>query len=319
MNKSLYDRFCGFFKYKICYPIEKLINTLMWVFIPHSKIIVANVYLRHILTYLYKENLGDDLNFILLRYLSGKIIVNYLHSYLLSFKPINYMCIGSIVRRSNKKSIIWGSGAIEDNLDDMIETPLKVVAVRGPLTRNLLLRNGIDCPAIYGDPAILFPLIYPCKREKKYKLGIIPHFLDYSSDKIRNLEMKYEDVIVIKMSNYNDWKEVINQINECDFIVSSSLHGLILSDTYGVPNVWIKLSDKVIGGNFKFIDYYRGSNRMEIENPIDYSMKNLCLEELLLHKPKYIKPEYQIDQLLDVCPFADKSVIRELKQRIIGS
>jgi pyruvyltransferase len=34
------------------------------------------------------------------------------------------------------------------------------------------------------------------------------------------------------------------------------LHGLILADAYGVPNVWAKFSDRLVGGDWKFRDYY---------------------------------------------------------------
>ena len=303
-------------RYSLLYPIEKLLNTLFWIIKPHSKIVVANVYLRHVLGYIYKENLGDDLNYYLVRKLSGKSFVNYLHSYLSTFNPINYMCIGSIVRRSNGKSIIWGSGAMFDNLEGMEEKPLKVLAVRGPLTRNLLLRNGIECPPIYGDPAILFPYLYSSKKEKKYRLGIIPHIFDYSDARIKEIEeRKEDDVVIIRMSNYKDWRNVIDLINECEFIASSSLHGLILSDAYQVPNVWIKLSDKVLGGDFKFLDYFQGCGKSDITKPIDYSTRDVDLEDLLTYKYHYIKPTYQVRQLLDVCPFADKSIISSLEAK----
>ena len=60
---------------------------------------------------------------------------------------------------TNKKTIIWGGGVI-DNKSSLREKPLKVCAVRGPLTRQYLLEKGNKCPAIYGDPAMLIKYIY---------------------------------------------------------------------------------------------------------------------------------------------------------------
>jgi pyruvyltransferase len=42
----------------------------------------------------------------------------------------------------------------------------------------------------------------------------------------------------------------------CRIIVSSSLHGLIFAHAYGLPAIWIKLSDRLVGGEFKFHDHY---------------------------------------------------------------
>lgn len=317
MMSKFFEKLLIVGNYYICNPFEKVLNTFLWLLVPSSKIVVVNVYLRHFLFYLYKENLGDDLNYYLVKKLTGKFVVNYFYSYLNLLQPVNFMCIGSIVRRSNKNSIIWGSGAIEDSLDDMKEKPNKVVAVRGPLTRALLLKNGINCPPVYGDPAILLPYIYPCKKEKKYRLGIIPHFLDYDNDNIKKIQESNQDgVVIIKMKNYKSFKDVINTINECEFIASSSLHGLILSDAYCVPNVWIKLSDRIIGGNFKFLDYYKGCEKNEIDNPIDYCGKELNVNDLLSYKSQYTKPKYNIRDLIISCPFANNKVIDNILKKI---
>jgi pyruvyltransferase len=71
------------------------------------------------------------------------------------------MVIGSIIGwMTNKDSIIWGSGVREPD-NPLPAIPRKVLAVRGPLTRKYLISQGVECPEIYGDPALLLPKIYP--------------------------------------------------------------------------------------------------------------------------------------------------------------
>ena len=91
--------------------------------------------------------------------------------------------IGSIIESlANKESIIWGSGAMYGGEKVLYEKPKKVLAVRGPLTRKYLLSQGVDCPEVYGDPALLLPKIYNPLIEKKYKLGVIPHNIDFENE-----------------------------------------------------------------------------------------------------------------------------------------
>lgn len=49
--------------------------------------------------------------------------------------------------------------------------------------------------------------------------------------------------------------EVVHDIARCNMIASSSLHGLIVADSLGLPSIWLKLSDDVAGDGFKFHDY----------------------------------------------------------------
>ena len=62
-------------------------------------------------------------------------------------------------------------------------------------------------------------------------------------------EVKFLDI-------FDGVESFISQLTECQFILSSSLHGLIMADSFGIPNQWMVLSDKVEGKNFKFYDYY---------------------------------------------------------------
>jgi pyruvyltransferase len=50
-------------------------------------------------------------------------------------------------------------------------------------------------------------------------------------------------------------EEFINDICRCEKIYSSSLHGIVCANAYGIPVERIKLGNKTIGGDFKFNDY----------------------------------------------------------------
>src|SRR5690606_14838494 len=89
--------------------------------------------------------------------------------------------------------------------------------------------------------------------------GFVPHYED--KDDARFIELhrpfpKQTTIIDVK----NEPIAVINKIDQCEFILSSSLHGLITADSLGIPNSWIFLSDKVIGGGVKFYDYATSLN-----------------------------------------------------------
>ena len=134
----------------------------------------------------------------------------------------------------------------------MLEGPLAIHAVRGPLTRDSLLDQGIDCPEVYGDPALLLPRFFHPRVEKKYDIGIIPHYADKDHPWVeRNATGPEVRVIDIE----SDIEEFVRAVLSCEVILSSSLHGLICADAYGLPATWIRLSNRLDGGSFKFRDY----------------------------------------------------------------
>ena len=248
------------------------------------------------------RNLGDELNYYLIRELTGKQVFNFPD--LLPLKIVNYSCIGSISEwRPNSYNIFWGTGALHGK-KKISPKPLKVCAVRGPLTRKFLLAQGIDCPEIYGDPALLLPRIYTPNKTKKHKMGIIPHIFDSDDPLIDKLIEKgnKQDIVVIKMGGYKDWHNVIDEICECEFIISSSLHGLILSDAYNVPNMWVEFSDKVIGNRFKFHDYFASVGHDVSLIPIRITLETK-FDDLLGYKKRWEPIAINLDKLIDSCPF----------------
>jgi pyruvyltransferase len=173
------------------------------------------------------------------------------------------MICGSTMKWTTAGSILWGIGEIADDMKFVVPgvRPLGVAAVRGPLTRQRLIRAGIDCPDVYGDPALLFPRFYRPSSEKTHALGVIPHYVDIDLPRL-GLLRNDPRVKVIDITQANTPVEdrivsFINEVASCRAIVSSSLHGVILADAYGIPAKWMRLSELVYGGGFKFRDYFQ--------------------------------------------------------------
>lgn len=202
------------------------------------------------------KNFGDALNPILIEYITG-VKTAWIASEF--YNKTNLCCIGSILQIANENSIVWGSGFINESNTFNYGSPKKIYAVRGPRTRNKLLKIGVECPSIFGDPALLMPTFYNPKVEKKYKLGIIPHYMNQKDIVL----LKYKNNSTIKIINVMQENplNVINDIISCEKILSSSLHGIIISDVYKIPSQWIKLNKEINKDDFKFYDYAEGVDK----------------------------------------------------------
>jgi pyruvyltransferase len=244
------------------------------------------------------KNFGDALNPCLVSALSGKKVISFNKITNFSHKTV-YSVIGSVLDKKNIENMeVWGSGFISKDGKFNI-SPKKIHAVRGPLTRELVLKQGLDCPEVYGDPALLLPLIYQPKGLKQYKVGIIPHYVDKDNEYIKRFKDKVNhDAIIIDIED--DIFSIAEKINQCEFIASSSLHGIIVADAYGIPSMWIKCSDHIRGGNFKYLDYFMSVNRKHHQPYVinhDFS-----LEDLIENHP-HEKVVINTDKLLRSCPF----------------
>lgn len=253
---------------------------------------------------LMKENWGDDINMIIPNLISGKEVIPYnlLFPSIRNSQVTNYMCIGSIINwMTNSKSVIWGSGAICNTIPIQAK-PKKVTAVRGPLTRDFLIKSGVSCPNVYGDPALLLPLYYNPICSNRHHIGIIPHISDRSSSVIKELR-RMSNTTFIDLGNYDsNWKSVIDKINSCEIIVSSSLHGLIIAEAYGIPNVWVSIDNNIIGGEFKYQDFFKSIKQER--SPILLTTDNLSKDFIDNCALMWRKSKINLtDQLLDSCPF----------------
>lgn len=207
-----------------------------------------------------------------------------------------YLVVGSILHQTDSSAVVWGAGFISEN-SRLREKPKKICAVRGPLSREIILKQGLECPEIYGDPALLYPRFYSPSAKKKYKLGIVPHFADQNSHLLDQF-INIEEVLIIDVNG--GISKFIDDIYSCEKIASSSLHGLIAADAYAIPSTWIRFSDKVIGRGFKFRDYFASVGR-NVTNPLTISEKT-TLRDLFSSFVEY-DINIDLDRLISVCPF----------------
>jgi pyruvyltransferase len=201
-----------------------------------------------------KKNFGDALNPELFSKISGGEVVSAGNVLNLINRPV-FCFIGSILDNIKQKNAIICGAGFQRKESFLKRAPKAILAVRGPLSRNIILKQGYDCPEVYCDPALLLPFYYPKdKTNRLYNVGIIAHYADKALLDKSNIVSGNLTYSIIDIED--DIDSVIDKICEVDCVLSSSLHGLIVAHAYGIPATWLKLSDNVIGGDFKFRDYY---------------------------------------------------------------
>ncbi|WP_369920480.1 polysaccharide pyruvyl transferase family protein [Marinomonas polaris] len=195
------------------------------------------------------KNIGDLLNIDIIQFYSKKKVVNVPPFFI--FK--HYLVIGSILQNMNRNSVVIGSGLIHDSKINKMQQVGDIRAVRGHLTKKCiedLVGKNLEIPL--GDPALLFPKIYNPKIDVIYEFGLILHYVDEGHG-IKSIVENMGGKIISARQNP---EEFVSEMKACKKILASSMHGLILSDAYNIPNKRLILGDKIYGGDFKFKDYY---------------------------------------------------------------
>ncbi|WP_085318101.1 polysaccharide pyruvyl transferase family protein [Derxia lacustris] len=195
----------------------------------------------------YPGNVGDILNAYLVEKLAG-----IPPRHVAAAKGL--LAIGSVVRLAGAGSTVWGAGT--PRMTDRLDPRARYLAVRGPLTRQLVLASGGSCPEVYGDPAWFMPALYrPAPRRPTHKLGLVCHYAN-AGELVAGAGVRGISVL---RAGYDDIEAFIDELHDCETVVSSSLHGLILAQAYGIPARWIELTDSargLPGDGCKFRDYF---------------------------------------------------------------
>ena len=250
-------------------------------------------------------NWGDDMNYYLVEMISGKKVLHLPDSMLLRIIPAeSYLVVGSTMTFYSLDHVtVWGTGIINTHKIPYITgKPTQICAVRGPLTRAALIEKGYDCPMVYGDPILLISQFYqPSVARNQHEYGIIPHYSDKNNPTI--LELKDRGIKVIDIQKYNRWQDFVDDIYQCKYIVSSSLHGLIVAESYGIPSVWVGFSDYIDGWDFKFRDYYLSLQKKDVQMIPISKAEDVFSEQVLITLQTWRKGSINLDLLLSSCPF----------------
>lgn len=168
-------------------------------------------------------------------------------------KQSKVIVCGSLMQRLDESYVnyILGTGFLNEGPSINL-SKAKVLAVRGKYTRD---RIGAPKETVLGDPGLLIASYMPKRENKKYLIGIIPHYSEQDDPWIKDFlarnpkQVKFIDIQKKPL-------EVLRQIDQCKFILSSSLHGIVFADSLLIPNVWISLSQSSSSKLYKFNDYY---------------------------------------------------------------
>jgi len=245
--------------------------------------------LINIFYYDVEPNFGDSANPDIVRWVSGR-------EPRIFKKHPSYLVMGSIMSLPDYPTVVWGTG-VQAESHGLLARPRRVHAVRGPLSRQWLHGHGVECPPVYGDPGILFPRVYQRAPRQDVELGIAPHYIDHSDPRVQQLA---QEALLIDVRRPP--AEVFREISRCKVLASSGLHALIAADALGIPSIWLRLSDSVVGGDFKFRDYFEGAGHsgrlfLDVRDGRSFTVREI-VDAARCHPV-----EHMVGRLLDACPF----------------
>lgn len=168
------------------------------------------------------------------------------------------LAVGSILHYATEGDVVWGTG-VNGNYrrsEAYRFLGLDIRAVRGPLTKRFcedVLQ--LSCPDVYGDPVLLLPRLISSvpQRQLSRRYVVVPHRTDAAF-----FPRDRDDVFP---ANSHHWSAILSAILSAELVISTSLHGLILAEAFGVPARMLRIG--AYESLFKYEDYYHGTGREE--------------------------------------------------------
>lgn len=173
--------------------------------------------------------------------------------------------IAEIALRARRQGPVrlWGTGFLRAG-PAWEGAQVRASAVRGPGSAARLglvpeSSGGTHRGVVLGDPGLLAGRLLEGPVRRCHAIGVVPHYVDLEEPMVRAWRASAHRVI----SPLLEPRAYVRAIAECESILSSSLHGLIVADALGIPNRWVRLSDRVLGDGFKFRDHFGSLGRTD--------------------------------------------------------
>lgn len=159
----------------------------------------------------------------------------------------HFILAGSILQEINGDSVVIGAGF--GARSQRVKTlSAEIWGVRGPISRQMLVAQGYNMAGtVQGDPGLVLPIIYPKRVKPDIDLGIFPHYVDVG---------KFKDSGYFVIDPHAPIETVLAQLLRCRRVVTSSLHGLIVSHVYGIPALLAAFGGAIAGDGMKYQDYF---------------------------------------------------------------
>ncbi len=236
------------------------------------------------------SNLGDAIAPVIVHAISGLPVI----ARAFTSPARRLVAVGTIAQAQGAGAVhLWGTGldpnrrGFGDRAAPFAPAPgtsYRVHALRGPHSRRALLAQGIAAPPVYGDPAWFLPRVLPADGPKRWDLGVVLHISELAQpgeEAVPRPELRRyaggegDGVRLIGTYHAPGWPGFVAKLQEilaCRRIVSTSFHGLILAEAYGIPCLYFPggregpLRLAVEGGrdpllDHRFADFYRGAGR----------------------------------------------------------
>lgn len=247
------------------------------------------------------RNFGDELGPVVVRLLASQFAprVKVKSVNPVTTKDPCLWALGTVAGIIRPGDIVWGIGARNNkSSQDCPPAGVPIAAVRGPITRahfiRLCNRTEEQVPAIYGDPALLLPHLDPSLRLPKERRELpcaIAHgssadkmiadlkgtwlIVDGSGDRNGSIVLNgtftnstFYDQPNLQLDGVfidprQPWKPVLSAIQlNCATVYSSSLHGIIVAESLGIPARFVRYPPMDVTEGFKYADYYAASGRI---------------------------------------------------------
>jgi len=190
-----------------------------------------------------------------------------------------FVSVGSVFHMIKPGDTVWATG-VNNIHGATVQPATPIYAVRGPLTKRYLGKLFNQSSVAYGDPGFLVPYLFPefenagtqtPPQQSLPRHCLVPHYHDLPSVKIIQRGLNVSLNIITPR---DDWQVVVHKLaTQCDYVASSSLHGLILADSLGLPVMWWQSDKSKVAkseGLFKYLDYFGGfvaAERRRVKKP----------------------------------------------------